>query len=612
VLTGLSITGSTSVTVGRPAHYTAKATYSDGSSRSLTTGLVWSTSSSSLSTTITHAGVVTAPSAGTVMVQVAYGGLTAQLAIGVSPFVGATIYVSTSGLDTNAGTQASPVRTIQKGVTLANQANTAGNNAVVSIAPGIYREAVIIDTLSTAKTLTLEGAGTSTVLTGADDWSIGWTLQGNSTYVHSWPYKWGMKPLPNGWYGYWNWDGNGYKRDVLRRSEMVYVNGTPLRGVLTLAQLAAPGTFFVDETNSKLYMLLPTGVALSNAVIEVGIRKTPLLINGRNNVTLRNFAVMRSQGAIQESAVQIANQANLTIDGLTVRWTASTGLSTAAITNLHIVRSVFDDNGINGFSDWHARGALFEDNELARNNWRGWPAEQKGWDAVHKWTEARDVTIRRSRFIDNFGHGVWFDGDNQRVIIEDNFIARNGADGLGNGIYLEINGGPITIQRNRICSNAAGGIADGRSNNVSVLNNEISNNAYYQIDFTGSNVPVLMTDVVTGASYTVNSSNWTISDNKITGGPLASGRSPNQCYPGPCGWIIWTPDANHYSHIASTLTADRNQYYHTSATKGFRVPDTRGQAVNFATWRTLISTVKANEVNSTFSDPGALSCTPQF
>jgi hypothetical protein len=68
------------------------------------------------------------------------GRLTAQSAInGAASFVGTAIYVSTTGLDTNAGTPTSPVRTIQKGVTLANEANKAGNNALVSIAAGTLK-----------------------------------------------------------------------------------------------------------------------------------------------------------------------------------------------------------------------------------------------------------------------------------------------------------------------------------------------------------------------------------------------------------------------------------------------------------------------------------------
>ena len=117
-----------------------------------------------------------------------------------------------------------------------------------------------------------------------------------------------MQPILNGWADYWNWDGNGYKRDVLRRSEMVYVNGLPLRGVLAQGELSAAGTFYVDEGRSRIFMRPPTGVSLPSATVEVGVRLTAVAVNGRNNVTLRNLAVMRNRGAVQQgAALQAAN-----------------------------------------------------------------------------------------------------------------------------------------------------------------------------------------------------------------------------------------------------------------------------------------------------------------
>jgi hypothetical protein len=50
---------------------------------------------------------------------------------------GATLYVSPTGLDTNSGTIAAPLRTIQRAVTLA----VAGD--VVSVAPGTYAESIV-------------------------------------------------------------------------------------------------------------------------------------------------------------------------------------------------------------------------------------------------------------------------------------------------------------------------------------------------------------------------------------------------------------------------------------------------------------------------------------
>ena len=521
------------------------------------------------------------------------------------------VYVNPGGADTNAGTQVAPVRTIQRAIELANRANQTGSDAVVSVGAGLYREAVTINALNTTRTLTIEGTGAGTVLTGADDWSSGWTLQLDGSYVHDWPYRWGMKAIPSGWDSYWNWDGNGVKRDVLRRSEMVYVDGRPLRGVLSADRLAEPGTFYVDETASRLQLRLPEDVRVWGAMIEVGVRRTPLRVNGRNNVVLRDLTIARNQGALQDAAVQLANARNVTLERIRVQWAAATGLASASITGFSITDSVFADNGIYGHSDHRSRDVLVQETEVSRNNWRGWPAELKGFDTVYKWSETRDVTIRRARILDNLGHGIWFDGDNQRVTVEDSFVARNGRDRIGRGIFLEINGGPITIRGNRICDNAEGGVVDGRSNNVTVSANEIANNGSYQMEFTGSNTPVRVTDWVTGQPYTVDTSFWTIVDNVIKGVPLASGAIPAECYPGPCGWLVWAPDTDHYRQIAATLTADRNVYFHSNGTRSFRVPDDYGRAVTLSDWRNLMSGIKANEASSTFSDPGALSCTQQ-
>ena len=379
--------------------------------------------------------------------------------------------------------------------------------------------------------------------------------------------------------------------------------------MLSLSQLSTPGTFYVDERTAKLHMRLPEGARAWASLIEVGIRRTPLTVAGRNNVILRDFTIARNQGALQDAAVQIVNLQNLTLDGIRVQWAAATGLGSASIIGLSITNSIFADNGISGHSDYRSRNVTVEDSEVSRNNWRGWAAEHKGFDSVYKWSETRDVTIRRARVVDNLGHGIWFDGDNQRVTVQDSFIARNGRGRTGRGIFLEINGGPITIQGNRICDNAEGGVVDGRSDNVSVLANEISNNGSYQIEFTGSETPLTVTDWVTKRPYSVSTSNWRISNNVIKGSPLPSGETPNECYPGPCGWLIWTPNADHYSHIAATLTADGNHYFHTSVSRSFRVPDANGRALTFAEWRSSMSGTKANETNSTFSDPGVLSCT---
>ena len=83
---------------------------------------------------------------------------------------------------------------------------------------------------------------------------------------------------------------------------------------------------------------------------------------------------------------------------------------------------------------------------------------------------------------------------------------------------------------------------------------------------------------------------------------------PSACYPGPCGLTVWI--LSQYDPIAKTLTSDYNRWFHSSTTKSFRVPDTVGMAVDQPTFRGLMSTMKINEMHSTWGNPGALSCTP--
>ena len=108
------------------------------------------------------------------------------------------------------------------------------------------------------------------------------------------------------------------------------------------------------------------------------------------------------------------------------------------------------------------RQRLFEDSEVSRNNWRGWAAEHKGFDTVGKWSESRDVIDPPLPVHRQLGHGLWFDGDNQRVLVEEVFSARNGL----RGIFLEYNGGPITIQDSKFCENGLAGVSNARSNNT--------------------------------------------------------------------------------------------------------------------------------------------------
>ena len=510
-----------------------------------------------------------------------------------------TYYVTTSGSDANWGTQGSPVRTIQRGVNLANQANAAGQDAKVVVAAGVYRESVDLGGQKTDKYLIIEGAGPNTILTGADVWSTGWTMQGDGSIVHNWPYNWGMKAIPSGWGSYWTSGGYGSLRDTLRRSEMVYVNGNPLRVVLSPSSLVA-GTFYVDETNDRLSVRLPAGVSLSSASIEVGMRMTPLRINGRRNVTLRKFSVMRSRGAVQDVGFAITNSRNITLEDMTVRWLAYGALNSAYNTTVRIRRSSFTDNGVMALQAFRDIDVIIEDSDISRNNWRGWPAQHRGWDVVFKWGGMRDGIVRHTQFVNNSGNGFYVDTDNKRITLQNSLMKGN----LNKGVSVEKNQGPILIIGNRVCGNIQGGVNDAQSDNVTLKSNQIWNNRDFNLAFGGIYSGQTIKDWQTGASYTAHTLYWTIDGNTVVGNGTGTAGTNG-------GWLWWHTDWNAPGAWADTRNTmkfmDNNRWYHSNKTNAFMLPQ---GAVTFSAFRTDLQKANSSfEVHSAWQTPPTLSCT---
>jgi hypothetical protein len=91
-----------------------------------------------------------------------------------------TLYVATSGSDSNPGTLAQPLRTIQRAETLAN----AGT--LVLIQPGVYREEVTVNVSGNAsQPIVFRGNGAGVIVDGADATiaaGVTWTAEGGGVY----------------------------------------------------------------------------------------------------------------------------------------------------------------------------------------------------------------------------------------------------------------------------------------------------------------------------------------------------------------------------------------------------------------------------------------------
>ena len=136
--------------------------------------------------------------------------------------------------DQNPGSQALPFKTIGRAAAaaVANNANQVGTQ--VLIAAGTYRESIALpkNGRETDAPIVFEAVG-EVIVSGSDVWT-GWQrVAGDNVWAHAWPYRWGLAPIPSGWEPYVT------LADIVRRSEMVFVNGTPLDQALSHL-----GTFF--------------------------------------------------------------------------------------------------------------------------------------------------------------------------------------------------------------------------------------------------------------------------------------------------------------------------------------------------------------------------------
>ena len=163
--------------------------------------------------------------------------------------------------DNNAGTEALPFLTVSQAAKAAQTLNQRGIGVKVYIEPGVYREDVAIAQTSKDTTAPIIFEGTSrghVILAGSDDWSTGWQQTGTNLYQHPWPYTWGIAPYPQGW------DGNTVLQDIVRRREMVFVNGHNLTQMLQYSDLT-DYSFFADETAHTITMRLGTGITIDGA-----------------------------------------------------------------------------------------------------------------------------------------------------------------------------------------------------------------------------------------------------------------------------------------------------------------------------------------------------------
>ena len=463
---------------------------------------------------------------------------------------------------------------IAAALTKVRDVNRQGKAVKLVLQPTIYREPLVLgpDGMATTAPIIIDGQGA--VISGANVLSS-WSAVGDGTFRHYWPHNLGNLADP--------WPALSYNRVLLNR-EAMFVGQVPYHVVDSAAALV-PGTFLVDEgANTITARPRPGDAPLVSA--EVTVRMKTLQVDGRNNVTVRNLTLERGAGAVQENMAGSWNSSSLTVENVTARQAAGGGFSigTGRAATLRNVR--FLDNGINGYGSHKQAGILIENAELARNNWRGAQVGFTGWSTSVKFGMTSNVTIKGWYAHHNYGHGLWFDFDNENISVYGLVSAGN----LGRGLYLEKNPGPITIDNAKICNNGISGISYARTDRATVRNSQVFNNAGWQHLHTGSATPVTMPD-----GYVVHGNMMTLQNTITVGDDWAYKDSLSK------GWLFWQTRDEAAFWNSSSFSG--NTWYHIQRSNPFRVTAVWSDWYNYAAFA-----AKAHETNGRWANPGPLTC----
>lgn len=392
------------------------------------------------------------------------------------------------------GSTSLPFPTITWAVAQAQKLRSSGRAVRIVVAPGTYREFVSIGSSGANPPLVLESAEPGRAIISGADTESRWTpVAGTDLLQAPWTQDWGLAPVPS------TWDGVTVS-DVVRRRESVIVDGTPLRQVLTQAQLIA-GSFFVDEAGDRVVVRPPTGVALSTSVVEVAQRDRALHISGgADDVTVRGFTFEAAAAPFEKHMAYVSDATDVLLEGNTFRRSSWGGLGLCCSARITVRDNRSMDNGGNGIDSYKTSDLVLAGNTMTGNNVRGAAAGYTGWSvAGSKHLLLRNALFTGNTYDANWSRGLWLDTDVSNVVVRGDRACGNYREGL----FVEAVQGPVTIEDSTFCTNGQGGIIIATSRDITVQGSALTGNHKANLIFSGERSRTWR-DHTTGSSITVN------------------------------------------------------------------------------------------------------------
>jgi|GEM_PF-5208721 len=385
--------------------------------------------------------------------------------------------------DSNSGTEKEPFATIGQAVRAATQNRKDGKGTKVKIKPGIYRETVRLATVmaNPEAPIIFEGTDRDEVfLRGSIILAGAWVKEGDY-YTHDWTMAWSASrdiyadefdlSIP----------------EIVRRKEVIYVNGVRKTQVMTKEELA-PGKLFVDNGEKKAYFMPSDDSEIMADSVEVSIHESVFSFYETGDILIRNMTIDQANPYHTGSAMSFYKTQNIVMQDCDIKDNNWMGLGIFETKNITIDRIRINSNGGGGINASGNDNVLIRDCETSYNNWRGLLGGFCDWDTGGvKFLFTYDIQILRHKAIDNNASGIWFDSECRNVIVDQCVVtgSESPGDDISAGFYIEGNIGPILIT-DCVSRDNKRGFNLSSSNDVMIRNTQIANNRLSQIYIFGN------------------------------------------------------------------------------------------------------------------------------
>lgn len=443
----------------------------------------------------------------------------------------------------------------------------------------------------TSLPMTFQAVTNGTVVISGASALTGWTVySGNSSiYQNAWIYNFAtcaqVSGCPN-------------LADISLRPEMMVVNGTVMTQVLSIVQMQ-PGTFFVDSTNSLVYLWPPSGTNVTTATIETATQPLLWRIGGKSNTVLRGLTFQYANSCRASAAVQIAGAgSNVILDTLTINWNNGQGLSISnPYTNFTVQNTITNHNGDSGLQEYQTKNGQWTSDTSNFNNWRGAQGAYYACNTggMHPF-QAHNDAINGLTLAYNETFGVHWDTDNANVAAT-NLTSTNNLIGAA---FSEKNEGPISITSSNLCNGSpllgAGGLSIRNSTGISLLSSNVFNNPPSQVLVFGTANGIQVTNWETKQLYTLVSQNLTMTGNSIEG----VGASQSLISESTLVGTDWTS-------FVTTLASSSNNWWSATNKAPFIVPVPKiNTAESFSAWKTTTGQDSLSTFAAPATDPAAV------